>query len=53
VDVAFDAARDDLDVAVMAVGVPDERRDEQRDVLHEAEHGESFHEALAAPCRMQ
>ncbi|TSE37786.1 hypothetical protein Tfont_00784 [Tepidimonas fonticaldi] len=39
VDVALDAARDDLDVAMVARGVFDQVRNEQGAVLHQAQHG--------------
>jgi methionine-R-sulfoxide reductase len=38
VDVAFDAARHDLGVAMVAVGMFDQRGNHQRLVLHQSEH---------------
>ena len=42
VDVAFDAARDDLLLAVVALGVGQQRRDQQRLLHHRSVHGVSF-----------
>ena len=41
VDVAFDPARDDLGAAVVALGVGDQGRNQQRLALHLAQHGVS------------
>jgi hypothetical protein len=38
VDIAFDAARDDLAVAVVALDELDQRRDQKRLVLHQTQH---------------
>jgi len=46
VGVALDPARDDLAVAVVALGEVDQRRDQQGLALHQAEHGVSFCTAL-------
>ena len=42
VDRAFDGARHDLGVAVVAIRVADQRRDHQRLIHHQAEHDSSF-----------
>jgi hypothetical protein len=43
----LDRARDDLDVGVVPPGEVDDLRDQQRTVLHQAEHGVSVQVALA------
>ena len=46
VDAALDQARDDLGVAVIALGVTDQRRDLQGHVHHQAVHGASSREIM-------
>jgi hypothetical protein len=53
VDVPLDPARDDLAVAAVAFGMVDQRRDQQRLALHQAEHGEvslEFRQFMGARC---